>query len=412
MAHTPSDPYVQRQFIDAGLYRRHVDAYQHHLIRLDYAEYTVGVYVTVARHFCHWLCLSGEPLSGVTGADLNRFAGHNCVCTGARRRGPLHGSYVRRARTFLRFLAETGVIQVSSSPSALEAPETVAWLVWLRRHKGLSTFTLKRYKVALNELLPLIGTDPTHYEAAKLRSVFSATCLPGKEETRRLRATALRSWVRYNAALGRCASALAIAVPSVSVPRRDNVPRGLKSSDLNRLLASCDTTRPIGLRDFAVLLLAARLGLRAHDVSSLTLNQIDWKQGHLRVVGKGRREAVLPLPQEVGDAILAWLKFGRPPLDDPHVFLCMVRPWRPFATSRVVSQIVARAITHAGLTNTPSGGANLLRHSVACGLVEDGATMETIATLLRHQSIETTSIYAKADPKRLREIAQPWPGAE
>ena len=201
-----------------------------------------------------------------------------------------------------------------------------------------------------------------------------------------------------------------MALPPVVRPRRDNAPRGLAPADVNRLLASCDTATAIGRRDLAVLLLLARLGLRAGEVRSLTFDRIDWRRGSLSITGKRRRETRMPLPQDVGDAILAWLEDGRPPLDDQHVFLCTRPPWRPFAGAHVVAQTVARALDRAGLKDTPSRGAHLLRHSLASGLVEDGATLETVATLLRHKSIETTSLYAKADPKRLREIAQSWPG--
>lgn len=410
MADTLSAPFPQRWLFDPGPYAPHIDAYRCHLFSLDYRPWTALGHERAARHFCCWLHLSDGHLAEVSESDVDRFQGHDCRCAGARRRGPVRLLYLARVRRFLRFLAGIGVIEAAWERKPEQAPEITAWLDWLRRHKGLTVGTLDQYERWLKKLLPLIGTDPALYDAANLRSAFLDTCASEGPRNRRSMATAVRSWLRYNAALGRCPTTLAAVLPPVVRPRHDNVPRGLEPADVNRLLAACDTATAIGRRDFAVLLLVARLGLRAGEVRSLTFDQIDWRRGSLSITGKGRREATMPLPQDVGDAILAWLEDGRPPLDDPHVFLCMRPPWRSFSEARVVAHIVARALDRAGLKNTPSRGAHLLRHSVASGLIEDGATLETIATLLRHRSIETTSIYAKADPKRLREIAQPWPG--
>lgn len=410
MADTHSAPFPQRWLFDPGLYAPHIGAYRSHLFSLDYRPWTVRAHEEAARHFCRWLLVSDRDLAEVGETDLDRFRGHDCRCAGPRRRASTRPRYLYRVRWFLRFLAGCGVIDVAWQRKPEQVPEIAAWLDWLRRHKGLTVGTLNEYERWLNRLLPLIGADPALYDAANLRSAFLDRCSSEGRHNRQSMATALRSWLCYNAALGRCPTTLAAVLPPVTRPRRDNVPRGLKPGDVNRIVASCDTATAIGRRDLAVLLLLARLGLRAGDVRSLTFDQIDWRRGTLRIAGKERREAEMPLPQEVGDAILAWLEDGRPPLDDRHVFLCMRPPWRPFTGSHVVGQIVARALDRAGLEETPSRGAHLLRHSVASGLIEDGATLETVATLLRHRSIETTSIYAKADPKRLREIAQPWPG--
>ena len=413
MTDLPSDPSLHLRCFDPGPHARHVDAYRGRLVLLGHRGLTLKQHVVAARHFCHWLHVSRGCLAEVTATDIVRFGRHKCRCIGHRRaswRGPFHSRYLVRVRKFVRFLVEIGVVKAPLEAPPEQAPEIIAWLDWLRRHRGLSAASVKNYERALEKLLPHIGTDPARYGAANLRLAYSDRCSREGQNAREWMATALRSWLGYNAGLGRCAPTLTTVLPPVARPRRDNAPRGLKAVDVNRLLASCDTDTAIGRRDFAVLLLLARLGLRAEDVRCLTFDQIDWRRGCLRVSGKGRRVAELPLPQEVGEAILAWLEDGRPPLDDPHVFLCMRRPWRPFSGGFAIGQIVVRALDRSELKNTPSRGAHLLRHSVAQNLVEDGATLETVATLLRHRSIVTTSIYAKTDPGRLREIAQPWPG--
>ena len=407
---TSLDPMALPWLIDPGPHIQYVDAFQDHLFDLNHRCWTVRGKVLAARHFCHWLHLSDGCLPDVSDIEVDRFADHRCRCKGASPRGPVTAKYLSRVRGFVRFLAEAGVIRTPSEPTPDRTPEITVWLDWLRRHKGLSPGTVRVYEHDLLKLLPLIGTDPACYDATTLRSAFLETCLREGRKTSPMLATALRSWLGYNSAIGRCAAALTMALPPIVRRRRDHIARGIKAEDVERLLAACDTATTIGRRDLAVLLLVARLGLRAGDVHRLTFDQIDWPRGCLRVIGKARRQAELPLPQAVGDAILAWLEDGRPPLDDPHVFLCMRAPWRPFGGTYVVGQIVARALHNAGLSDTPSRGANLLRHSLAQNLIEGGATLHSVATVLRHRSIETTSIYAKADPGRLGEIAQPWPG--
>lgn len=159
----------------------------------------------------------------------------------------------------------------------------------------------------------------------------------------------------------------------------------------------------------AILLLLARLGLRGGDIVRLRLGDIDWEGGRVQVAGKGRREVRLPLPQEVGDAILAYLRVRRPAASD-RVFLRARAPWRSLADNSSVSAIVDRAITRAGVS-APTHGAHLLRHSAATAMLGDGISLPSIGIVLRHRSLETTVYYAKVDVEMLRTVAQPWPGA-
>jgi site-specific recombinase XerD len=154
--------------------------------------------------------------------------------------------------------------------------------------------------------------------------------------------------------------------------------------------------------------LLARLGLRADDIVRLRISDIDWQMANIRLSGKGRREALLPLTQEVGDAILAYLERGRPDVDTDRVFIRAIAPLRPTANSGLVSKIVARAIKRAGVITT-FRGAHVLRHSAATQMLRQGITLQDISAVLRHRSVETTIIYAKVDVGLLQLIAQPWP---
>jgi integrase/recombinase XerD len=406
----PTDFQADRWLVDPGIHAPHVLAYRHRLFELRYHPNTVRNYIACARHFCAWLNRVGINIDGVCDDTVRQFAEHDCRCGGHRAAEPFSRRYVFGVGRFTQFLADTGVIGNAGHPENSDDRLVVDYLDWLRRHRGLSGITVHLHRKVLRQLLPAIGAEPSRYAAALIRSAVlgreGLEC-PGamKRKTH-----VLRSWIRYLGAVGHCPTTLVYAVPTIASWRGSHLPRYLPAADVERLIAACDTRRPAGRRDRAILLLLARLGLRAEDVRSLQLTDIDWGRGQVRLCGKGRRETRLPLPQEVGDAVLAYLEDGRPPVPEPHLFLRSAAPWTPFTESAAISKIVARALDRAGIAGAPSRGAHLLRHSVATAMLRSGATLETIGTVLRHRNIATTAHYAKVDVDRLRLIAQPWPG--
>ena len=223
-------------------------------------------------------------------------------------------------------------------------------------------------------------------------------------------ATAMRNFLRYLVAQGRCRPGLEDAVPTIAMWRLAVLPRYLPADDVNRIIAACDRDTPVGMRDHAILLLLARLGLRSGDVSALAASDIDWRQASVHVVGKSRVGTKLPLTQEVGDALMEYLKKARPPVDTDRVFVRMQAPWGPLQASGV-SALVGRAILKAGV-ESPSYGAHVLRHSAATNMLRQGASLDQIGAVLRHKFLATTAIYAKVDMPRLRQIALPWPEVE
>ena len=216
-------------------------------------------------------------------------------------------------------------------------------------------------------------------------------------------------FVRFLIAEGQCAVGLDAAIPTLAHWRLAALPRYLQPEDVERLIASCDRASPVGRRDRAILLLLARLGLRAGDIVHLRLSDIDWKDAWIQVCGKGRRHTRLPLTQEVGQAIVAYLQNGRPRTNADTLFVRCRAPFRAFGSPGAVSMIVDRALRRAGVVRPSRGAAHLLRHSVATSMLRQGASLQDIAAILRHRSIETTQIYAKVDITALRQIAQPWP---
>lgn len=220
----------------------------------------------------------------------------------------------------------------------------------------------------------------------------------------------LRMYLRFLASRGECSPALVGAIPRIPRWRLATLPRYILNDDVERVIASCDPTTPKGLRDRAVLLLLARLALRGGDVVSLRLQDIDWDDALIRVAGKTRYTVALPLPQDVGDALAAYIEHGRPPVDSEVVFIRSIAPYKPFANSGAISIVVREALKSVGVDNPNLRGAHLLRHSAATNMVRSGATLEAVGALLRHRSPDTTAIYAKVDTTMLMQVAQPWIG--
>jgi len=194
------------------------------------------------------------------------------------------------------------------------------------------------------------------------------------------------------------------AVPSVADLRDRTLPRGLEPAAVRKMLASCDRRRTVGRRDYAILLLLSRLGLRRGEVAAIGLGDVDWRAGELLVRGKGSRQDVLPLPVDVGEAVVSYLR-RRPRCESPALFLRMTAPLRGLRP-HAVGWIVREACTRAGL---PRVGAHRLRHTAATEMLRKGASLAEIGQVLRHREQKTTAIYAKVDREALRALARPWP---
>jgi integrase/recombinase XerD len=220
--------------------------------------------------------------------------------------------------------------------------------------------------------------------------------------------TTIRMFLRYLVVYNLCDPNLVDALPTIAHWKRASCPHYLSKEEVEKLIAVCNPATAEGARDMAVLLLLVRLGLRAGDIVHLRRADVDWEHGALQLTGKGRRQSALPLPQDVGDAILNYVEHWRPDVRDEHVFLRVNAPFVPLADSSAVSSLVRRAARRAGLSARRIG-AHILRHTAATLMLREGASLQTISHVLRHQSLDTTVIYAKVDVELLSEIAQPWP---
>jgi site-specific recombinase XerD len=243
--------------------------------------------------------------------------------------------------------------------------------------------------------------------AADVTGYVVEYCRGRNTESAKAMVTALRSLLRFLHVTGRVPILLVGAVPAVANWRLAGLPRTVSGERVDALIAGCDPGTPVGVRDRAVLVLLARLGLRTAEAAALRLEDVDWRSGQILIRGKGNRVERLPLPQAVGEALAEYLTRSRPVCASRSVFLTVRgRPPRPL-TAMAVRQIVARGCRRAGL---PRLGAHRLRHTLASDLLRSGNSLQQIGQVLRHRSQLSTAIYAKVDTARLRNVARPWPG--
>jgi site-specific recombinase XerD len=395
--------------MDAGNLAPRVSESTRHLLELGHTELTVAGYEAAARHLAQWLVLANVAVADIDDVVIDRFARHRCRCPGIRRGKRVSEKYVRRVRRFVEFLAERGIVR---GKVRVDAPTSdhrvVEFQDWLRQHRGITERTIDRHGRMVMRLLPALGSRPRSWNAQVIRDVILAETKLVSLAYVKTMTTALRCYLRFLGARGLCRAGLEHAVPTIPQWRLSTLPSYIGAEDIERLIATCDATTPAGTRDRAVLLLLARLGLRAGDVMALRLDDIDWQQATIIVCGKGRRATRLPLPQDAGDAVLDYLKRGRPCVTRDELFLAANAPFRSLCGS-TVSTIVRRALDRGGIA-APTKGANLLRHSAATAMLRGGATLDTVGAVLRHRSPDMTAHYAKVDVVMLQQIAQPWPG--
>jgi integrase/recombinase XerD len=312
----------------------------------------------------------------------------------------------------LAFLRGAGVVpdpQPAPITPAMDLLADYRW--WLKSERGLAAQSVRCYASQASKFLTAVG-EPTTASLAVLdaaavtRIVLRHSTQAMSVESAKAFVTAVRSLLRFLLARGVISIPLTGAVPTVAGWRLGSLPRGLNAGQPEALLAAQDTTTGVGLRDHAILTMLARLGLRGAEAAAVRLVDVDWRAGEITVQGKGSRVERLPLLNEVGEAIAAYLTRGRPSCDCPTVFVTVRAPFRPL-TPAAVRQVMGRACRQAGL---PRVGAHRLRHTLATGLLRAGSSLTEVGQVLRHRSQLSTAIYAKVDQDSLRILARPWPG--
>jgi len=385
-----------------------VETFAQELSQAGYAEITARRHLRAAEHFVYWAGSNGLALAALDEQALSGFGRHlpGCCCPhyGRPDGGLLHG-----ARLFLTHLQQAGVTRAATAASCPSDPLLLSgFCQWMHDQRGTCEGTLCLYRPHIRALLSRLGQDPQRLGARTLQQFVLEGSQRHGWSVAKQRTTALRMFLRFLIAEGMCAPGLEGAVPILAHWRLASLPRHLQPADVERLINSCERTSAVGRRDRAILLLLARLGLRAGDIVQLRLPDLDWRAGCIKVSGKSRRQARLPLSQEVGDAIAAYLTEGRPPTHSDCVFVRCRAPFEGFHSHCAVSVIVAQAFRRSGVVRPSRGAAHLLRHSAATALLRHGATLQEVASVLRHRSVATTEIYAKVDFAALCWVTQPW----
>jgi site-specific recombinase XerD len=378
------------------------------LARLGYTIESAYGQMLVMAHLSRWLADEGLDAAGLTPAVAERFL--------AARRAAGYSLYLspKALVPLLGYLRRLGVVP---EPVPVPATPVEALLGRYQRYlvteRGLVPETARGYADFVRPFLAGREKDGglrlEELTAAGVTAFVLATC-PGKPKgSAKLTVTSLRSLLGFLHVEGLIAEPLGQFVPSVASWRLAGLPKALEPGQVAALLASCDRRAATGRRDFAMLTLLARMGLRAGEVAALALDDIDWRAGEIIVRGKGSRAERLPLPADVGEAIAAYLRDGRPgPFEAARqVFLRVRAPHRGLTTSGV-TQAVFAAGQRAGIGRV---FAHQLRHSAATGMLAAGAPLTEIGQVLRHRRLLSTAIYAKADTEALRVLARRWPGA-
>jgi integrase/recombinase XerD len=316
---------------------------------------------------------------------------------------------------FLDFLCQQGVIPKKTTPRAQTPVELLAdeFRAYLRQERVLAETTVINYlgfiRRFLKDRFADGEVDLSALCAADVVGFVERQAVSLHRQRAQVMTTALRSFLQYARYRGALKMDLAAAVPTVANWAMASIPRFISPDQIELVLTHCNRQTAIGRRDYAILLLLARLGLRGGEVVTLTLDDIDWEAGYISICGKGGQRNTLPLPVDVGEAVAAYLKNGRPSADNRCLFLRRQAPAVGFRGPAAISSLVLRALRRAGI-DSPHKGAHLFRHSLATGMLGQGASLAEIGELLRHRSPQTTTIYAKVDLGSLRTLALPWPG--
>jgi site-specific recombinase XerD len=366
--------------------------------------------VRIAACFSRWLKQTGVGLKDICDDHAIRYLRYR-----ARHVKPFPADRAA-LRHLIDLLRSEGVIPGENIAARSVLPTEICaqeYAEYLRDAQALAEATIIHYVPFVRDFLHhCFGDGKVTLSRLRAADVVSFVQLRARRlhlRHAKLMTTALRSFLRYVRYRGDIAPDLAAAVPAVANWSMQSIPRAISAEQTRQLLASVNRQTAVGRRDYAILLLLARLGLRAGEVAFLELDDIDWRSGQLSVRGKGGQRNELPLPADVGKAIAAYLQHGRPRSNSRRVFLRVKAPITGFRRSNGVITLVRHSLQRAGI-DAPTMGAHQFRHGLATQMLSHGASLSEIGEVLGHRHPQTTSIYAKVNIKALRTLAVPWPG--
>ena len=386
----------------------YIDSCEAEMRNEGYAQHTREVQIRLVTDFGCWLAKRRMQASDVSAELFQPY-----LRARARRRRPTRNDLSALQR-LLELLRRQRVAAAPVLPAATPAERLQnEFRLYLRQERALASSTQACYTTFVSEFLAerfgagsvdlsrLGAADVTRFVRRRASTIHSKRV--------QLMTTALRSFLRYVRYRGDIEKNLAACIPAVANWKQSTLPRALPSDQVEQVLASIDRKTAMGRRDYAILLILARLGLRAGEIRALTLEDLDWQEGLITVRGKAGRFSQLPLPSDVGAAIADYLRHGRPTASSRCVFLRAKAPLEGFRGQSGVGSMVRHALERAGIDAVRTG-AHQFRHALACQMLKQGALLSEIGELLRHRSPQTTAIYAKVDLDSLAALALSWPG--
>ena len=391
-----------------GVLGAHVNTFMSVVSDLGYSPSTIQTQLKLLKSLMRWVEENHVVASNIDEGITDRFL----IESG--RKGAVRRGDNRTLHRFLDHLRIEGAIP-HPKPTFNDSPLThlkSRYEDYLLKERGLSTVTGSRYWPYIQRfILERFGNKSMRFCELCPQDIDRFLLSHAHKRTPKaaqLMVSAMRSFFRFLFRYGETKRDLSTAVSTVAAWRLSEVPKYIKPKEVESLIESCDRTTSVGRRNYSILLLIARLGLRAGEIVALELGDINWRASELTIRGKGQFCDRLPLPQSVGEALAIYLKNDRPKCSTRRVFVRTRAPYRGFKDSTTVSTIVRRTVEKSGLS-TPSKGAHLLRHSLATDMLRKGASMTEIGELLRHRSPNSTEIYAKVDIEGLRSIVRIWP---
>ncbi len=318
-------------------------------------------------------------------------------------------------KRLLSALREVGMIAPAPLPPITPEDQIFeGFSDYLRQERGLAPRSIISHlpvvRRFLREVCPAGAGDLTNISQERVIRYIERHARDGSAGSGKRMCWSLRAFLRYLHHKGLTPLALADCIPSIRRWKLASLPTYLSAAQVEKILGGCDRATAMGRRDYAILMMLAKLGLRAGEVASLTLDDIDWRSGEMLIRAKGRQQARMPMPRDVGAAVVAYLRDRRPTTSCRRLFLRTLAPHVGFASGCAITMIAKAALERVGIRGYAHHGAHIFRHSLATELLRSGATLSEIGQLLRHESHDTTRIYAKVDVQRLRTLSLPWPG--
>jgi site-specific recombinase XerD len=393
----------------SGPHGQLVERYAARLVRDGLVRHGIWRCLNVVGGLLSWIASSRCALADLDECMVEKYVWHRA---GKQSIQPGDRSALKR---WLSVLREEGAIAPAMLPPLTSHDRIFKEFdAYLRTERGLVPKSIVRHlpviRRFLHEVCPAGHDDLAKISQEGVIRYIERHARDWSPRTGNAMCWSLRAFLRYLHHQGLNSRALADCVPSMRQWKLASLPTFLTAAQVQKALNGCDRATPMGLRNYAILMMLAKLGLRADEVATLTLDDIDWRASEMLIHAKGRQRARMPIPPDIGAAIVAYLRNGRPKSPCRRLFIRTLAPHVGFASGCAVTMVAKTALDRAGIEGCAHRGAHIFRHSLATELLRSGATLTEIGQLLRHESHDTTRIYAKVDIEGLRTLSLPWPG--